>query len=187
MPVDFGGLHQGWHLRTAVSNCFLGWLWCQGRPGASTHINLARLGTKKLYPLFIGPFKVVEKVNEVAYRLDLLVELKKVHPTFHVSLFRRYKDGGRSALTKPPPLMVDGNEEFEEERILTHKDLNGTRQYLVRWVGYGPESDTYFNESKLTHCREIVQKYLDSLLPEQRSGPTRPAPPGRRSVSCGRS
>ena len=86
-------------------------------------------------------------------------------------------------LTKPPPLMVDGNEEHEVERILTHKDLrNGTRQYLVRWVGYGPESDTYFNESKLIHCRETVQKYLDSLLPEQHSGTKRPAPPGRRSV-----
>ena len=70
----------------------------------TTHINLARSGTKRLYPLFIGPFKVVEKVNEVAYRLDLPMELKKVHPTFHVSLYRRYKDGGRSALTKPPPL-----------------------------------------------------------------------------------
>ena len=137
----------------------------------TTHINLAKLGTKKLYPLFIGPFKIVDKINEVAYKLDLPMELKKVHPTFHVSLLRRYKDDGLSALTKPPPLMVEGNEEYEVERILTHKDLrNGTRQYLVRWVGYGPESDTYFNESKLTHCRETVQKYLDTLLPEQGSG-----------------
>ena len=149
----------------------------------TTHINLARLGTKKLYPLSIGPFKVVEKINEVAYKLDLPMELKKVHPTFHVSLLRRYKDGGRSALTKPPPLLVEGNAEYEVERILTHKDLrNGTRQYLVRWVGYGPERDTYFNESKLTHCRETVQKYLDSLLPEQRSGLKQAAAPGRRSV-----
>ena len=119
----------------------------------------------------------------MAYKLDLPMELKKVHPTFHVSLLRRYKDGGRSALTKPPPLMVEGNEEYEVERILTHKDLrNGTRQYLVRWVGYGPESDTYFNESKLTHCRETVQKYLDTLLPEQGSGLRQAATPGRRSV-----
>ena len=29
----------------------------------TTHINLAKLGTKKLYPLFIGPFKIVDKIK----------------------------------------------------------------------------------------------------------------------------
>ena len=68
----------------------------------TTHVNLARLGTKKLYPLFIEPFKVVDKVNEVAYKLDLPVVFKKVHPTFYVSLLHRYEDGCSCTLTQPP-------------------------------------------------------------------------------------
>ncbi|GKF91121.1 hypothetical protein Tco_0274822 [Tanacetum coccineum] len=39
----------------------------------------------KLNPRYVGPFKVLEKVEEVAYKLELLEELSRVHNTFHVS------------------------------------------------------------------------------------------------------
>ncbi|GKG31455.1 hypothetical protein Tco_0426405 [Tanacetum coccineum] len=37
----------------------------------------------KLVPKFVVPFKIVEKVGPVAYRLDLPEELDGVHDTFH--------------------------------------------------------------------------------------------------------
>ncbi|GJW13012.1 putative reverse transcriptase domain-containing protein [Tanacetum coccineum] len=39
----------------------------------------------KLNPRYVRPFKVLEKVGEVAYKLELLEELSRVHNTFHVS------------------------------------------------------------------------------------------------------
>ena len=39
----------------------------------------------KLGPRFIGPFEILERVGEVAYRLRLSEELKGVHDVFHVS------------------------------------------------------------------------------------------------------
>ncbi|XP_035845384.1 uncharacterized protein LOC118491599 [Helianthus annuus] len=39
----------------------------------------------KLSPRFIGPFKIIERVDKVAYRLELLEELSGIHSTFHVS------------------------------------------------------------------------------------------------------
>ncbi|GJY03731.1 hypothetical protein Tco_0369671 [Tanacetum coccineum] len=39
----------------------------------------------KLNSRYIGPFKVLEKVGSVAYKLELLEELSRVHNTFHVS------------------------------------------------------------------------------------------------------
>nr|GEV54165.1 putative reverse transcriptase domain, ribonuclease H-like domain, aspartic peptidase domain protein [Tanacetum cinerariifolium] len=39
----------------------------------------------KLNPRYVGPFKVFERVGDVAYKLDLPEELSRVHNTFHVS------------------------------------------------------------------------------------------------------
>ncbi|GJV67141.1 hypothetical protein Tco_1482650, partial [Tanacetum coccineum] len=38
---------------------------------------------------YVGPFKVLEKVGEVAYKLELPEELSRVHITFHVSNLKR--------------------------------------------------------------------------------------------------
>ncbi|GKE69200.1 hypothetical protein Tco_1527272, partial [Tanacetum coccineum] len=43
----------------------------------------------KLEPRFVGPFKIVEKVGLVAYRLDLPEELNGVHGTFYVSNLKK--------------------------------------------------------------------------------------------------
>nr|GFC57901.1 putative reverse transcriptase domain-containing protein [Tanacetum cinerariifolium] len=39
----------------------------------------------KLNPRYIGPFKVLAKIGDIAYRLELPQELGRVHHTFHVS------------------------------------------------------------------------------------------------------
>nr|GEZ90759.1 putative reverse transcriptase domain-containing protein [Tanacetum cinerariifolium] len=39
----------------------------------------------KLNPRYVGPFKVLERIGDVAYNLNLLEELSRVHNTFHKS------------------------------------------------------------------------------------------------------
>nr|GEU50066.1 reverse transcriptase domain-containing protein [Tanacetum cinerariifolium] len=44
-------------------------------------------------PRYVGPFKVLERVGDVAYKLDLPEELSRVHNTFYVSnLKKRHAD-----------------------------------------------------------------------------------------------
>nr|GFC44378.1 putative reverse transcriptase domain-containing protein [Tanacetum cinerariifolium] len=43
----------------------------------------------KLNPKDVGPFKVLERVGDVAYKLDLPEELSRVHNTFHVSNLKK--------------------------------------------------------------------------------------------------
>nr|GEX77751.1 putative reverse transcriptase domain-containing protein [Tanacetum cinerariifolium] len=43
----------------------------------------------KLNPRYVGPFKVLSKIRDVAYRLELPQQLSRVHNTFHVSNLKR--------------------------------------------------------------------------------------------------
>ncbi|GJS00976.1 putative reverse transcriptase domain-containing protein [Tanacetum coccineum] len=56
----------------------------------------------KLNPRYIGPFRVLAKVGDVAYKLKLPLELSRVHNTFHVSNLKKcYAD-------EPLALPLDG-------------------------------------------------------------------------------
>nr|GFA76165.1 putative reverse transcriptase domain-containing protein [Tanacetum cinerariifolium] len=51
---------------------------------------VVRFGKRgKLNPRYVGPFKVLDKVGTIAYKLELLQELSRVHNTFHVSNLKK--------------------------------------------------------------------------------------------------
>jgi hypothetical protein len=55
----------------------------------------------KLSPRFIGPFQILERVGEVAYRLELPNQLSDVHDVFHIS---RLKKGLKPHDKEPLPM-----------------------------------------------------------------------------------
>nr|GEX65432.1 putative reverse transcriptase domain-containing protein [Tanacetum cinerariifolium] len=51
---------------------------------------VVRFGKRgKLNPRYVGSFKVLERIGDVAYKLDLPEELSRVHNTFHVSNLKK--------------------------------------------------------------------------------------------------
>ncbi|GKG00985.1 hypothetical protein Tco_0305690, partial [Tanacetum coccineum] len=94
---------------------------------------------------YVGPFKVLEKVGEVAYKLELPEELSTVHNTFHVSNLKKcHADEPLAVLLDG--LHLDDKLHFVEEpvEIIGHevKRLKRSRIPLVkvRWNSKrGPE------------------------------------------------
>jgi hypothetical protein len=128
---------------------------------STQHARLSAVGCKKLLPKWIGPFKVLARVGEVAYRLKLPPRLKW-HGVFHVSLLRAYVDSG--TVTPPPlPEVIEGEVEYVVESILNHRVVGGQkrpqRQYLVKWEGYGPEHNSWEPETHLVRCEEAIAEY----------------------------
>nr|GEX39034.1 putative reverse transcriptase domain-containing protein [Tanacetum cinerariifolium] len=51
---------------------------------------VVRFGKREeLNPRYVGPFKVLEEIGKVAYKLELPEELSRVHKTFHVSNLKK--------------------------------------------------------------------------------------------------
>ena len=126
---------------------------------------VVRFGKKgKLAPRYVGPFKILERIGKVAYRLDLPEGLSNVHPVFHVSNLKKcLADEGLHVpledlqvnetlhfVEKPVEIMDQGTKQLRRSRIPIVK---------VRWEGKRGAEFTWELES------EMKSKY-PHLFPE---------------------
>ena len=83
-----------------------------------------RFGVKgKLSPRFIGPFEVLDRIVEVAYRLAMPPSLSAIHNVFHVSMLRKYVSNP-SHVRSYENLELDEDLSYEEKpvQILDRKE-----------------------------------------------------------------
>jgi hypothetical protein len=82
-------------------------------------------GVEKLKPRFYGPYKVVQRVGEVAYNLELL-EGRKIHNVFHVSCLKKALGKQATTSTELPPL------DEEEKLVLVLEEVLEVRERRLR-------------------------------------------------------
>ncbi|KAL0553594.1 hypothetical protein IC582_007494 [Cucumis melo] len=56
----------------------------------------------KLSRRYIGPYQITERVGPAAYRLELPIELARIHDVFHVSMLRKYIPDPSHVLQEQP-------------------------------------------------------------------------------------
>lgn len=111
-------------------------------------------GAEKLKPRFYGPYRIVRKIGEVAYELELPAE-SRIHNIFHVSCLKKAFGSNIRSSLELPPLDEEGHlqlvlEEVMEvrERKLRNRSIS---EYLIRWKDLPVEDANWEGEHILQH------------------------------------
>ncbi|GJY15155.1 putative reverse transcriptase domain-containing protein [Tanacetum coccineum] len=99
----------------------------------------------KLNPWYIGPFKILERISPVAYKLELPEEFSNVYSTFHVSNLKKCLSD-ESLVISMKELQLDDKLNFMEEPVeIMDQEVKQLKQshiprIKVRWNSKrGPE------------------------------------------------
>ena len=86
-------------------------------------------------PRFVGPFKVIELINEVTARLQLPKTLRKIHAVFHTSMLKKapLPDQWHPEPATPKTVVVGGEQHHEIRGILDSRWHRKRLQYLIEW------------------------------------------------------
>nr|XP_048324630.1 uncharacterized protein LOC125420984 [Ziziphus jujuba var. spinosa] len=108
----------------------------------------------KLSPRYIGPYEIVERIDPVAYRIDLPEELSRVHNVFHISILRKHILDPSHVLETPEfELWDDLSYEEQPVQILgrEEKRLRNKTIALVKvlWINHLVEEATWEREDQM--------------------------------------
>jgi len=108
-----------------------------------------------------GPYTVEKAFPERSvYTLDM-PNSPNLYPTFHAALLLKYMPKnpssfpGRVRKHLGTIIMEDGEVEWWVESILDERKRGRGYQYLVRWVGEGPENDLWLPRRELEDCEAL--------------------------------
>ncbi|KAF8669015.1 reverse transcriptase, partial [Rhizoctonia solani] len=73
------------------------------------------------------------------------------------------RDRKRNFKNRPPPVTVDGEEEYKVEGITDAKERNGKWFFQVKWKGYGSEENMWEPQENLKNTKKLLEKYKKEM------------------------
>jgi hypothetical protein len=124
-----------------------------------------RFGVKrKLAPRYVGPYRILEKKGNVAYKVQLPVALRAIFPVFHVSQLKKclrvpeerveirdIKLKSDLVYEEKPVAILDRKERETRNRVV--------KLYKVLWSNHGEEDATWETEDYL---KEVYKTFFEN-------------------------
>ena len=133
-------------------------VWLEGTHLRTTH------PTHKLRAKRFGPFKVLEVLSPVTYRLELPANWK-IHNAFHAAVLHPYKETAIHGpnFPEPPPDLMGGQEEWEVDNVLASRRFgrNKALQYLIKWKGFSEAHNSWEPKRNLGNADQLVKEFHD--------------------------
>jgi hypothetical protein len=122
--------------------------------------------SRKLCAKYAGPHKIIAHPSLNTYRLQLPLELSRLHSVFHSSVLKPFHDDterftNRPRINRPPAIIVDNEQKYEVEDIRAYRVKRGVGQYLVKWRGYG-EHESEWRPVSEVDAPQLVERFLQN-------------------------
>lgn len=121
--------------------------------------------TKKLADKRVGPYEVVSKIGQAAYKCHLPGS-SHLHPVFHESRLTPYiEPPPHRQEERPPPEIIGNAPEYEVEEVLGKRRVGRGWQFLVKWKGYPNADNTWEPQRNLENAKDAVADFKNRELP----------------------
>jgi len=124
-----------------------------------------KFGVKqKLAPRYVGPYRILERKGNVAYKVQLPVELRAIFPVFHVSHLKKCLRVLEERV-EVRDVKLKSDLVYEEKPVaviyckewVTHNRV--VKFYKVLWSNHGEEDATWETEDYL---REVYKTFFEN-------------------------
>ena len=135
--------------RSEISFYVGDWVFLWLQPDKQMSLKQAKKDNK-LLPKYYGPYKVLQKIGTMAYKLELPAS-SRVHPVFHVSCLKKVIRDKIPVQTISPELDEEGKTILEPKKVTETRTRQlrnrSISEYLIKWKNLPTEDSTWEDEN----------------------------------------
>jgi len=118
---------------------------------------------EKLKPVFLGPYVITKRVNDVTYHVGLPADMHN-KPVFHCSLLRKCDE--QPSEFNPPSELAIAEEEgrlFRIEQLVDSRlvDRRNGMEFLVKWMFEPDDHNTWEFATNLLEFQDLIEEFYE--------------------------
>ncbi|KAA0061682.1 soluble inorganic pyrophosphatase 1 [Cucumis melo var. makuwa] len=136
-------------------------------------VTLRKKRNEKLSPKYFGPYQILERIGEVAYKLEL-PSLAAIHPVFHVSQLKKAV-GNRESVQQLDSYVNENHKWITQpEEVYSYRKNSATKEWeaLISWKGLSPHEATWENCSNMKY--QFPEFHLEDKVDLEEESDARP-------------